>query len=107
MLNKDTTTSTPPSSAPPVADKSLHRTKDGRMLAGVCSGTGAYLGIDPNLIRIALAVFTIFGGAGIAVYAVGWLLMPEEGASNSVAQDLMTKWGDKNSGGSGTGPGPQ
>lgn len=61
------------------------------MIAGVCSGAGAYLGIDPNILRLALAVLTFFGGTGIAAYAVGWLLIPEEGHSESIAQDLFNK----------------
>lgn len=69
----------------------LERTKDGRMIAGVCSGAGAYLGIDPNIIRIGLAILTFFGGTGVAAYVIGWLLLPEEGHQISIAQDLFNK----------------
>lgn len=61
------------------------------MIAGVCSGAGAYLGIDPNIVRIGLAVLTVFGGTGIAAYVIGWLLIPEEGHRDSIAQDLFNK----------------
>lgn len=61
------------------------------MVAGVCSGAGAYLGVDPNIIRIGLAVLTFFGGTGIAAYVIGWLLIPEEGHHDSIAQDLFNK----------------
>ncbi|GAA3980039.1 hypothetical protein GCM10023085_72900 [Actinomadura viridis] len=71
--------------------KQLRRTREGRMIAGVCSGTGRYLGVDPNLLRLGLAVFTVFGGAGIVLYAIAWLLIPEEGKPSSVAEDLFTK----------------
>ncbi|GAA4102178.1 hypothetical protein GCM10022248_88810 [Nonomuraea soli] len=70
--------------------KQLRRTQDGRIIAGVCSGVGQYLGIDPNIIRIGLGVLTLFGGAGIAAYAIGWLLLPEEGRP-SIVQDLLNK----------------
>lgn len=70
--------------------RQLRRTKQGRMIAGVCSGVGQYFGIDPNIIRVALAVLTLFGGAGIAAYAIGWLLLPEEDRS-SIVQDLINK----------------
>jgi phage shock protein PspC (stress-responsive transcriptional regulator) len=69
----------------------LERTKEGRMIAGVCSGAGAYLGIDPNIIRVVLAVLTFFGGTGVAAYVIGWLLLPEEGTNESIAQDLFNK----------------
>ncbi|MGI8335820.1 PspC domain-containing protein [Actinomadura scrupuli] len=71
--------------------KQLVRTHEGRMVAGVCSGTGEYLGIDPNIVRLALAVFTLLGGSGILVYALGWLLVPEEGKDTSIVQELINK----------------
>ncbi|GAA4128455.1 PspC domain-containing protein [Actinomadura keratinilytica] len=71
--------------------KRLQRTRDGRMIAGVCSGAGRYLGVDPNILRLGLAVFTVFGGAGVLLYAIAWLLIPEEGESASLAEDLIKK----------------
>ncbi|WP_049558946.1 PspC domain-containing protein [Nonomuraea sp. SBT364] len=71
--------------------KQLRRTRKGRIIAGVCSGAGEYIGIDANLIRIGLAVMTLFGGLGVGVYAIGWLLMPEEGKDTSIVQDLINK----------------
>ncbi|WP_051467512.1 PspC domain-containing protein [Actinomadura oligospora] len=71
--------------------KQLRRTRDGKMIAGVCSGVGRYLGVDPNLVRLGLGVFTLFGGAGLALYIIGWLVMPEDGAESSVAEDLFQK----------------
>lgn len=75
-------------------DKKLRRTHDGRMVAGVCSGAARYLGIDANIIRVGLAVFTIFGGAGVAAYALAWVLIPEEGRPTSIAEDLFKKAND-------------
>ena len=82
-LDKNTTTK-----------KQLRRTHEGRMVAGVCSGAGQFLGVDANIVRLGLAVFTLFGGAGIALYAIGWLLIPEEDAPTSVAEDLFKKASD-------------
>ena len=80
--------------------KQLRRTRKGRIIAGVCSGVGEYVGIDANLIRIGLAVLTLFGGLGVGVYAIGWLLMPEEGKDSSIVQDLVEKQQQKSHGGS-------
>lgn len=85
-MNKDTTAGT--------EQRKLRRTHDGRIIAGVCSGAARFFDIDVNLVRIALAVFTLFGGAGIALYAIGWLLIPEEGADKTVAEDLVQKASD-------------
>ena len=59
------------------------------MLAGVASGIADYLGVDETLVRIAIVVATFFGGAGIAVYLAGWLLIPEEGSDQSLASELL------------------
>jgi phage shock protein C len=78
--------------------KQLRRTGKGRIVAGVCSGIGEYVGIDANVVRIGLAVATLFGGMGVGVYAIGWLLIPEEGRDASIVQDLVGKQRDKNNG---------
>ncbi|GAA2215558.1 hypothetical protein GCM10009850_110260 [Nonomuraea monospora] len=75
--------------------KKLRRTHKGRIIAGVCSGVGEFVGIDANLVRIALAIATLFGGAGVALYAIGWLLMPDEEHDTSIVQDLINKQQNK------------
>ena len=59
--------------------KRLVRRRDDRMVAGVCSGVAAYLGVDVTLVRLLTVIGAIisFGTVAIA-YVVGWLLMPEE-----------------------------
>jgi phage shock protein PspC (stress-responsive transcriptional regulator) len=71
--------------------KQLRRTRNGRIIAGVCSGTGEYIGVDANILRLVLAVATFFGGLGIGIYAVAWLLIPEQDRNNSIVQDLIDK----------------
>ena len=59
--------------------KQLRRPTDDRIVAGVCSGIGRYLGVDPVLIRVTLAVLTILTwGTALLAYPVMWFLMPEE-----------------------------
>lgn len=66
----------PPASAP--SPKRLYRSRNDRMLGGVCGGVASYFNIDPTLVRI-LAVATLFmGGAGAAAYVVAWVIVPEE-----------------------------
>ncbi|WP_239115907.1 PspC domain-containing protein [Planotetraspora kaengkrachanensis] len=71
--------------------KQLRRTRNGKVIAGVCSGVGEYIGVDPNILRVVLAVASFFGGLGVGVYAVAWILVPEEGREGSIAQDLINK----------------
>jgi phage shock protein C len=47
------------------------------VLAGVCGGLGEYLGVDAVLIRIAALILIFAGGAGLLLYAIGWIAMPE------------------------------
>lgn len=60
-----------------------------RMLAGVAAGIAQYLGVDVIVVRVVLAVLALVGGAGIPIYLAGWLLIPEEGADQSIASDLI------------------
>ena len=70
----------------------LYRTREGRLVAGVCSGIAGHFGIDPTLVRLAFAVFTIFGGAGILIYLIAWIVIPEEGGDgSSIAESFVSK----------------
>ena len=72
--------------------KMLVRTRDGRIVAGVCSGLGQYFGIDANIIRVILAVVTVFtGGFGALAYLAAWVVIPEEGEKTSIAENLVNK----------------
>ncbi|MGH3067537.1 MAG: PspC domain-containing protein [Streptosporangiaceae bacterium] len=56
-----------------------------RMLGGVAGGIARYLDVDVTVIRILFAVFAVLGGAAVPVYLAGWLLIPEDGADQSIA----------------------
>jgi phage shock protein PspC (stress-responsive transcriptional regulator) len=73
-------------------NKRLYRIREGRVVAGVCAGLAAYFGIDPTLVRLAFALFTIFGGAGVLLYLIAWIIIPEEGGDgNSIAESFVSK----------------
>lgn len=56
----------------------LKRSKKERMVAGVCGGLAAYYRIDVSMIRIAFVLGSVFSvGAGVLVYLVLWLTLPE------------------------------
>jgi phage shock protein C len=84
------TTTTPPEQRP----RTLTRRRDDRMLAGVASGIAGYVGVDALLIRIGFAVLTIVGGVGIPLYIACWLLIPDEGATESIATDFTSSLHD-------------
>lgn len=55
----------------------LYRDPDDRVLGGVCSGLGHYLGIDPIWLRIAFAVAFFFFGSGLLLYIILVVVMPK------------------------------
>ncbi|TMM15913.1 MAG: PspC domain-containing protein [Actinobacteria bacterium] len=72
--------------------RTLDRPHAGRMVAGVAAGIADYLDLDVTLVRIVLVVLTFFGGLVIPLYVAAWLLIPEEGAETSVAEDLIEQF---------------
>jgi phage shock protein C len=82
------TTATNPDDAS-VTTPQLYRPYEGRMLAGVAAGVARYFDVDANIIRIVFAVLTVLGGAGVPLYLAGWLLIPEEGAEQSIAGSFI------------------
>ena len=73
----------------PVAPPPLTRRDQRKVVAGVCSGVAYRLGIDPNVVRVVTVVLALFGGAGILLYALGWLLLPEERTGQSLAERAL------------------
>jgi phage shock protein C len=61
----------------PPRERRLERSRDDRVLAGVCGGLGEYFGVDAVLIRIAALLLVLAGGAGLLLYVIGWIAMPE------------------------------
>lgn len=83
----------PPPAAPAVPRPPLRRSRTDRKVAGVCGGLAAYLGIDPVILRVVAVVLAVFGGSGLLLYAVGWLLVPEEGTDTSEGQRFIDRNG--------------
>jgi phage shock protein PspC (stress-responsive transcriptional regulator) len=74
--------------------KRLVRARKGRLLAGVCSGIAEYVGIDVTVIRlifVALGVVTF--GVGVLIYLAAWIVIPEEGEDQSIAENMIKKTG--------------
>ena len=56
--------------------KRLYRNKSDVMIAGVCSGLGEYLDVDPTAIRLAFVLLLFVGLGGLWIYLVLWIIMP-------------------------------
>jgi phage shock protein PspC (stress-responsive transcriptional regulator) len=69
-----------PAATPPYPPRRppLRRSRNDRVLTGVCGGFAENLGVDATLIRILVVVATVFsGGALLIAYVVAWALMPD------------------------------
>ncbi len=58
--------------------KRLYRSREDRMIAGICGGMGEVYGIDPTLIRLGLVFLALATGivpAGVA-YIIGAIIIP-------------------------------
>ncbi|MVA76372.1 PspC domain-containing protein [Auraticoccus sp. F435] len=60
--------------------RQLHRSRDQRIVAGVCGGVADYLNMDPTLVRVVFVALTLVtgGAVGLIAYLVGALVVPEE-----------------------------
>jgi phage shock protein PspC (stress-responsive transcriptional regulator) len=56
--------------------KRLFRSRENRVLGGVCGGLGRYFNTDPVFFRIGAIVLALIGGAGVLLYLAGLLLIP-------------------------------
>ena len=72
-------------------NKRLLRMRQGRLVAGVCTGLAAYFGVDVNLVRLAFGVLTVFYGLGILLYLIAWAILPEEGEDGSILESFINK----------------
>ncbi len=50
--------------------------KGDRMIFGVCSGLGNYLGLDATIVRVAFVASLLLLGSGFLLYIILALLMP-------------------------------
>lgn len=58
--------------------KRLMRSRDNRVIAGVCGGVGDYFNIDPTVVRLAFLLLVIVGGLSAWLYLLALIIMPNE-----------------------------
>ncbi len=57
--------------------KRLYRSRTNRVISGVCGGIAEYLGMDPVLVRILWIAISCTYGAGIIIYIIASIVIPE------------------------------
>jgi len=75
---------------PPAGDSRLkdrfYRNADDEVIAGVCSGIAARIGVDPLIVRI---VFVLLSGALFWIYILLWIIVPSQSIRYNVTRRLF------------------
>ncbi|MER6509342.1 MULTISPECIES: PspC domain-containing protein [unclassified Nonomuraea] len=56
----------------------MYRSREHRILAGVCGGLADKMGLPPTLVRILWLLLSLIPGPLWVVYVAMWILIPEE-----------------------------
>lgn len=66
-------------------NKRLYRSKNNKILAGVCGGLAEYFGVDPTIIRIAYLVISLIISplflGGVVIYIIAAIIIPQDEGS--------------------------
>ncbi|MFE2180716.1 PspC domain-containing protein [Streptomyces sp. NPDC059455] len=68
----------------------LRRSRDHKVISGVCGGLGRYCDLDPVIFRVVLSVLSVAGGLGLIVYGFCWLLIPFHGEDENEGRRLLS-----------------
>lgn len=55
----------------------LYRSRNERIIAGICGGLAEYFGLDVSKLRIALVILFLLGGFSLWIYIILWLIVPQ------------------------------
>jgi signal transduction histidine kinase len=75
----------PPRPPIPGLPHGLVRSRDERIVAGVCAGVARWLGVDPIVVRLAACTLALANGAGLLLYIVAWAVLPVEAMAGEPA----------------------
>ena len=56
--------------------RKLYKSRNDRMIDGVCGGIAEYFEIDSTLVRLGLVAFCVVGGSGFIAYLLAMIIIP-------------------------------
>jgi phage shock protein C len=69
----------------------IQRSRNDKMIAGVCGGLAQYFGVDPTIVRLVFGLlFFISHGAMLPIYIILWVIMPQEPTADVPRYDPYT-----------------
>ena len=54
----------------------LYRSKEQRLLLGVCGGIAEYFDVDPTIVRVLFVIAALAAGPGILAYLIMAIVIP-------------------------------
>lgn len=57
--------------------KRLYKSRNNKMICGVCAGIVDYFNIDPSIVRVLWAVLALAAGTGVLAYIACAIILPE------------------------------
>ncbi len=82
--------------------KRLYKSRQNKVIDGVCGGIGEYFEVDPTIVRIFWVFLTLLGGSGLFLYIIAMVIMPvnrddaaagQSPSSSAVNPDRRRYWG--------------
>jgi len=58
--------------------RKLHKSRDDKIIFGVCGGLSESLHMDPSLVRLLWIIFGCIFGSGVAAYIIVAMVLPYE-----------------------------
>jgi phage shock protein PspC (stress-responsive transcriptional regulator) len=86
-----------PTQQPQQHARQLRRPFQDRAFAGVAAGLGQRFNVSPAWFRVAFILLALAGGVGFVLYGIGWILIPDEGSNESIAEGWVDGFDASNS----------
>lgn len=71
--------------------RKLYRSEEDKVIAGVCGGIAEYFDIDSNIVRLLFVFIVLYGGSGILVYLILWIVLPTKSAIGLSSEDVLSQ----------------
>lgn len=69
----------------------LYRSTTDIVIAGVAAGIADFFEIDPLIVRILFILLFVFGGSGLVVYLILWIIVPKKGDKSKNTEEIVKK----------------
>lgn len=70
-------------------EKKLFRSETDKMVGGVCGGLAQYFNIDSTIVRLIFVLIVVYGGTGLVVYVILWIVMPTQSTIGLSSEEVM------------------